>query len=57
MGIQTKQTEILERGENKMKSRGPCKNCGREVVRVVDRYYHLDTSRWSCPTNTHGELE
>ena len=27
-----------------------CKNCGREIVKVVNRWYHTDDSKRHCST-------
>ena len=34
-----------------------CKNCGKEIVRVVNRWYHKNTQKWFCNTKHAEEKE
>ncbi len=31
-----------------------CKNCNKEIIKVVDKWYHEETTRWFCNTK-HAE--
>ena len=28
-----------------------CKNCGKEIQKVVDKWYHIKTQKWYCNTD------
>lgn len=31
-----------------------CKNCEKEIIKVVDKWYHKDSQKWFCDT-AHAE--